>query len=104
MVPAKLHHRDTRIMIRRLFCAAAAAAILPSLALLPSTACGQDMTQAPTFGTWGFDLGARDLTVKPGDDFYRYSQGKALDALQIPPDRSRYGSFDLLRELSDARG
>ncbi len=85
-------------MIRRLICAAAAAALLPSMAL------AQDVTTAKTYGTWGFDLGARDLAVKPGDDFYRYAQGKALDTLQIPPDRSRFGSFDLLRELSDARG
>ena len=47
---------------------------------------------------WGIDLGARDLAVRPGDDFYRYAGGHWLDSNQIPPDRSRWGSFDQLDE------
>jgi putative endopeptidase len=60
-------------------------------------------TVAPHFGTWGFDTAGMDTSVKPGDDFNRYVNGKAVDAIVIPGDRSRYGSFDLLRELSDNR-
>ena len=40
------------------------------------------------FGTWGVDLTARDLSVKPGDDFQRYASGKWLDANPIPADKS----------------
>ena len=58
---------------------------------------------APRYGTWGFDLEGRDLSVAPGDDFFRHANGTAVDALVIPGDRTRYGSFDVLRELSDAR-
>ena len=47
---------------------------------------------------WGLDLGARDPGVKPGDDFYRYADGHWLDGNHIPPDRSRWGSFDELNE------
>jgi putative endopeptidase len=47
---------------------------------------------------WGLDLAGRDLTVRPGDDFYRYADGHWLDSNQIPPDRSRWGSFDVLDE------
>ncbi len=54
-------------------------------------------------GTWGFDLDGRDLTVKPGDDFFRYADGKAIDHLTIPPDRTSYGVFDVLLELSNTR-
>ena len=36
---------------------------------------------APELGTWGVDLTTRDTTVKPGDDFYRYANGKWLDTL-----------------------
>jgi putative endopeptidase len=43
-------------------------------------------------GAWGVDLAARDLSVKPGDDFYRYADGKWLDANQIPPDRTSWTS------------
>jgi putative endopeptidase len=63
----------------------------------------QDLTQAPRMGPWGFDLSGQDPSVKPGDDFFRYAGGKAVDRLTIPPDRSRFGVFDALRELSDAR-
>src|SRR5690606_38948743 len=27
------------------------------------------------FGSWGVDLGARDISVRPGDDFDRYANG-----------------------------
>ena len=49
-------------------------------------------------GAWGVDLTSRDLTVKPGDDFYRYADGHWLDAQHIPADRTRWGSFDQLDE------
>ena len=40
------------------------------------------------FGTWGVDLGTRDLSVKPGDDFQRYASGKWMDETDIPADKS----------------
>lgn len=51
-------------------------------------------------GEWGVDLSSRDLTVKPGDDFFRYANGHWLDGNNIPPDRARWGSFDELQERS----
>ncbi|HEY0052932.1 MAG TPA: M13 family metallopeptidase N-terminal domain-containing protein, partial [Caulobacteraceae bacterium] len=60
-------------------------------------------TEAPRYGTWGFDLAARDTSVTPGDDFFRYANGAAFDALLIPSDRTSYGSFNLLSELSENR-
>jgi len=81
-------------------CAAAAA-------LLAGAAHAQDhapnLVQAPRYGTWGLDLSAGDPSVKPGDDFYEYAQGKATATMQIPPDRTRFGSFIVLADLSDAR-
>jgi len=43
-----------------------------------------------------------DTTVRPQDDFYRYVNGKWLDKTEIPPDRSRWGSFNELRKETDA--
>jgi putative endopeptidase len=64
---------------------------------------GVDLTQAPRFGTWGFDLSGEDRSVKPGDDFYRFAQGAAADAIVIPADHARYARFDALQDLSEAR-
>lgn len=60
-------------------------------------------TEAPSFGTWGFDMAGRDTSVAPGDDFNRFANGLFLDALEIPADRTRYGAFDMLAELSENR-
>src|SRR4051812_8846102 len=87
-------------MNRILLCAAACCALTTAPAFAQDA---KENLSAPKFGTWGVDLSARDLKVKPGDDFYRYAEGTGLDKLVIPPDRSSYGSFNALRELSDAR-
>lgn len=57
----------------------------------------------PSMGPWGFDLAGMDRSVKPGDDFDAYASGTWKNHTQIPPDRSRYGAFDELRERSDLR-
>lgn len=59
--------------------------------------------QAQSLGAWGFDLAGRDLTVSPGQSFYDYANGAYVKALQIPPDRVRFGAFDVLAELSRNR-
>jgi putative endopeptidase len=39
-----------------------------------------------------------DKNVKPGDDFFRYVNGAWVDKTEIPSDKTRWGSFDELRE------
>jgi putative endopeptidase len=55
------------------------------------------------YGTWGVDLAARDLTVRPGDDFDYYAGGSWAKATPIPPDSSFAGPYQDLRRLSEAR-
>jgi putative endopeptidase len=85
--------------------AAAGAFIVAGSAQAADTApaAQADLTKAPRMGPWGFDLSGMDRSVKPGDDFGRFSAGTYLDALVIPSDRTSWGSFNALRELSDAR-
>lgn len=52
------------------------------------------------FGTWGVDTSQLDPAIDPGDDFNAYASGKWIAANEIPADRVRFGSFDLLREHS----
>ena len=39
--------------------------------------------------------------VKPGDDFFRYANGKWLATFQMPADKARFGSFDALGDKSE---
>jgi predicted metalloendopeptidase len=42
-----------------------------------------------------------DKDVKASNDFFRYN-GTWLDNTEIPSDRTRWGSFDELRQSTDA--
>ena len=78
----------------RFFTSIAAASL--TLALSPAGLHAQ--AAKAEIGSWGVDLSIRDLSVRPGDDFFRYTAGKWYDATQIPDDRSQVGSFLDLRE------
>jgi putative endopeptidase len=60
-------------------------------------------TAAKRYGTWGVDLASMDTSVKPGDDFFKYVNGKWAASTQIPADRTSYGSGAILGELSEVR-
>ncbi|MEC4112946.1 M13 family metallopeptidase [Myroides pelagicus] len=49
----------------------------------------------------GITLEYMDQSVKPGDDFFRYVNGTWYDKTEIPGDRTRWGSFDELRQNTD---
>ncbi|MDY0088783.1 MAG: M13 family metallopeptidase [Flavobacteriaceae bacterium] len=49
----------------------------------------------------GINLEYMDISVKPGDDFFRYVNGRWYDQTEIPADRTRWGSFDELRKKTD---
>jgi putative endopeptidase len=57
----------------------------------------------PELGSFGIDLTNRDLSVHPGDDFFRYANGRWLDTFELPESRSNYGSFTVLSDRSDER-
>ena len=88
-------------MIITLRASALALALLAGAA--PAALHAEDVSATSHLGAWGFDLAGRDLSVKPGDDFFHYANGAYLKTLTIPADRSRYGSFDALSELSQSR-
>jgi putative endopeptidase len=80
---------------KHLFLLAGALALVPlsgfaQVSAPPPAAAASDAdpSDAADYGAWGVDLSARDLSVKPGDNFQRYATGRWLDAHSIPPDRS----------------
>ncbi|WP_293681033.1 M13-type metalloendopeptidase [uncultured Phenylobacterium sp.] len=90
------------------FAACAAAALLvagPAAAaagVAPETPA-QDLTRAARMGAWGFDLAGRNAAIAPGQSLFGHANGTYMDKLVIPADRSSYGAFNALDELSRAR-
>ena len=85
---------------------AAAAGVLATAGLATTgwtASAPADDLATPHYGTWGYDETGRDAAVKPGDDFFKYASGSYLKTLEIPSDRSRFGNFDVLSDLSQRR-
>jgi putative endopeptidase len=49
------------------------------------------------------DKANMDLSVKPGDNFYQYANGNWIKNNPVPNSKTRWGSFDVLREESSKR-
>ncbi|MFC3698205.1 MAG: M13 family metallopeptidase [Pseudomonadota bacterium] len=95
--------------MKHLFLRAAASALALTAAIAhaqqpaPSTATPAPATAKPTYGSYGFDAAGMDRSVKPGDDFYLHANGTWAKNTPIPADKSNYGAFNTLDELSRAR-
>ncbi len=57
----------------------------------------------PQIGSFGFDLAGMDRSVRPGENFYGFANGNWDRATEIPADRSNYGMFTVLDDLSSQR-
>jgi putative endopeptidase len=82
---------------------AAPAALAADAAPTTSAAAAAPSLASPKYGTWGYDMSGMDRSVKPGDDFFKFANGKWAERTQIPSDRTRFGNFDQLIVLSEAR-
>ena len=110
---------ETRLLKKHLAFAASILAIAAAPAAAQSRDCldeactmetllalqegGGATVEATRYGSWGFDTAGMDRSVKPGDDYYAYVNGTWTRNTQIPADRSSYGAFAVLRDLSEAR-
>jgi putative endopeptidase len=94
------------IMIKNAFLAGVAlvglaASAAPAWAQSPPAAAAT--AKKPQLGTWGVDLAGMDKAVKPGDSFFGFVNGNWAKTTEIPADRSSWGGFAVLRDLSDQR-
>ncbi|GAB55569.1 peptidase M13 protein [Glaciecola punicea ACAM 611] len=62
-----------------------------------------DTVTTPELGRFGIDLSARNLDIKPGDDFFMHTNGTWYDNYVIPADKTSYGAFAVLAERSEDR-
>ncbi len=66
------------------------------------TACNDDKkVEEKEEEIHGINLAYMDTTTTPQEDFFRYVNGAWLDSTEIPNDRTRWGSFDELRQRTD---
>lgn len=56
-----------------------------------------------TDGAWTWPAENLDTSVSPADDFYEYAVGGWRSAHPIPPDRARWGQFDVLEQQNEER-
>ena len=71
---------------------------LATLALLTQLACTAMAEPSAGLQTSGYDA-----QVRVQDDLFRAVNGGWIQSTEIPADKSRFGSFELLRDQSDAR-
>ena len=57
----------------------------------------------PKYGTFGVDTAGMDTSTAPGDNFYQFGNGTWEKNTPIPADKSNYGAFNLLADLSEER-
>ena len=50
---------------------------------------------------YGINLSYMDNNIRPQDDFFSYVNGNWMKTTEIPSDKTRWGSFDKLREETD---
>ena len=72
-------------------------ALAISLLSLGFTSCEQPQGKKPG----GIDLSLMDTQVRPQDNFYNYVNGTWMKNTEIPDDKTRWGSFNELREITD---
>ena len=75
------------------------AAVAPQSTPVPAAPPGPKAS----IGEFGLDLTAGKPQVKPGEDFFAYASGTWYETFEIPPDRSSFGVFNQLDELSKNR-
>jgi putative endopeptidase len=89
------------IKISRLMATAALGALM--LEEAPATAPAAKNAGKPELGTFGFDVSGMDRSVRAGDDFYAYANGTWAKNTEIPADKSNFGMFTVLADLSQKR-
>lgn len=78
-------------------------AAVPAAAQEKATASAAGSAAKPEIGDFGFDLTGMDKSVQPGDDFYAFANGTWAKNTVIPADKSNYGMFTALADLSQKR-
>ena len=83
--------------------------LLGAVTLMALAACGQqestvtstEPAEGPAALVSGISLENMDKSVRPGDDFFMYVNGKWINETEIPADKASYGGFGILRDEAE---
>lgn len=78
-------------------------AAAPAAAEPAQVAAAAPATPKPELGTFGIDTAGLNRAVAPGQDWVEFANGTYLRNLEIPADRSSFGAFNTLDDLSRTR-
>lgn len=95
-----------RSSVLRLLAFAALSLSVPALASAQQatpSAQSQSVVRTGDWGRFGIQTQWLDPNARPGEDFDRYVNGKWIDSVQMPEDKTRIGAFITLRDLSEDR-
>lgn len=84
--------RHQRFLVALVASLLAVSVVMPALSAFPVDPRGTEVH--------GIDPRNMDLTVDPGEDFYRFANGGWLDRVEIPADSGSYGVFDELNDVT----
>ncbi len=77
--------------------------LVTGMLLISAAAFAKPGDKAPKEKIKYIDKSNMDLTVKPGNNFYQYANGNWVKNNPVPASKTRWGSFDELREESSKR-
>ncbi len=69
----------------------------------PAVPVAEAAAVRPQIGTFGFDKAGMNEAVSPGDNFFQFANGTWSKNTAIPADKSNYGMFTVLDDLSRER-
>ena len=80
---------------------------MATAATVALTGCGQQEAPVSGVGTMvdrdsGVALENMDTSIRPGDDFFSYVNGKWIANTEIPADKASYGGFSILADQAQA--
>jgi putative endopeptidase len=80
--------------------------LLAAAAMVALTACGQQQSpetsaEAADALKSGISLENMNTSVRPGDDFFSYVNGKWIAETEIPADKASYGGFGILADEAE---
>ncbi|HEY4129967.1 MAG TPA: M13 family metallopeptidase [Gemmatimonadaceae bacterium] len=78
--------------------------VLPAFGVVRAqTQAARSRAAAPQYGAWGIDLAGEDKAVRPGNDFFRYVNGRWLDRTAIPADKPSYSLRAAMSDVTERR-